>query len=188
MKGPPRLFTAWNTLSRVDVLEGPSRRMVLIDAGTAVTGLVHPEVPVDSLGPTEDEEAFFVRLFARPRVLVVGSGGGVEVLLALRNGASRVVAVEINPAINELMRTRMAGYTGHLYEHPQVQAVTDEAAGDVDSAAMCEYSSTEGRAAGHMTVEKGIHMRCLRPSGQRPSAMVFCPPQTSPPQEDAGYD
>jgi len=126
------LFTAWNTLSRIDVIEFKDprnnvHRTVLIDAGTAVTRLAHPPGPLDSLGPTVGEESFFVRLFEDPRVLVVGSGGGREVLLALRNGAKKITAVEINPTINHLVEERMADFTGHLYQHPKVEAVTDEA-------------------------------------------------------------
>jgi spermidine synthase len=125
------LHAAWNTISRVDVLEhregGRVQRSVLIDAGTAVTRLAHPEGPISQLGPTQDEEAFFLQLLTRPRVLVVGSGGGREVLLALRNGAAQVVGVEINPAINELVAERMADFTGGLYQDPRVVVYTDEA-------------------------------------------------------------
>ena len=126
------LFTAWNTLSRVDVIEfkdprGNVHRTVLIDAGTAVTRMAHPPGPLDSLGPTVGEESYFVRLFEGPRVLVVGSGGGREVLLALRNGAKKITAVEINPTINDLVMEHMADFVGNLYAHPKVEAVTDEA-------------------------------------------------------------
>jgi len=126
------LFTAWNTLSRIDVIEflDPRKnvhRTILIDAGTAVTRMAHPTGPLDSLGPTVGEESFFVRLYREPRVLVVGSGGGREVLLALRNGAEKITAVEINPTINYLVEEHMADFVGHLYQHPRVEAVTDEA-------------------------------------------------------------
>jgi SAM-dependent methyltransferase len=125
----PRLhiFSEWNTLSRIDVIQAQRQRIVLIDAGTAVTRLAHPEQPIDQLGPTDNEEAFFIRRFSSPRVLVVGSGGGREVLLAVRNGAAQVTAVEINPTINKLVTTRMADFTGGLYQHPRVLAITDEA-------------------------------------------------------------
>ena len=126
------LFTAWNTLSRIDVIEfkdprGGVHRTVLIDAGTAVTRMAHPTGPLDSLGPTVGEESFFVRMFEGPHVLVVGSGGGREVLLALRNGARKITAVEINPTINDLVAEHMADFTGNLYAHPKVEMVTDEA-------------------------------------------------------------
>jgi SAM-dependent methyltransferase len=124
--------TAYNTLSRIDVIEyrdkkNQPHRSVLIDAGTAVTRLAHPAGPLDTLGPTNDEEGFFVRRYDRPQVLVIGSGGGREVLLALRNGAARIVAVEINEAINQLMLELMTDFTGNLYRHPKVVAITDEA-------------------------------------------------------------
>jgi hypothetical protein len=121
------LFTAWNSLSRIDVLEWKGRRTILIDAGTAVTRLAHPDRALDELGRTDDEEAFFFKLFKDPSVLVVGSGGGREVLIALRNGAGKITGVEINPAIQDLVTNRMADFTGRLYQHPKVKAVTDEA-------------------------------------------------------------
>ncbi len=126
------LYTAWNTLSRIDVIEfldrrGRVHRTVLIDAGTAVTRMAHPPGPLDSLGPTVGEESFFMRLIPSPHVLVVGSGGGREVLLALRNGAAKITAVEINPTINDLVSEHMAEFVGHLYQHPKVAVVTDEA-------------------------------------------------------------
>ncbi len=40
----------------------------------------------------------------RNRVLVIGSGGGMEVTNALAHGAERVTAVELHPGLNELAR------------------------------------------------------------------------------------
>ncbi|OGQ95317.1 MAG: hypothetical protein A2284_07940 [Deltaproteobacteria bacterium RIFOXYA12_FULL_61_11] len=59
-----------------------------------------------------------------PRVLVLGAGTGNDVEVALRNGASEVVAVEIDPAILELGRTLAPGKP---YADPRVRAVVDDA-------------------------------------------------------------
>ncbi len=125
-------FTAWNTLSRVDVIEWRDRtrhvyRSILIDGGTAITRLARPMGIIADLGPANDDESFFYNLFTSPRAVVVGSGGGREVLLALRSGASHVDAVEINPAINELVSNHMADFAGRVYEDPRVAVFTDEA-------------------------------------------------------------
>jgi len=59
-----------------------------------------------------------------PSVLVLGAGMGNDVAAALRNGAGRVVAVEIDPAILEL------GGKLHFekpYQSPRVQLVVDDA-------------------------------------------------------------
>lgn len=125
-------LTAWNTTARVDVVEWRDRRhrinrTIFIDGGTAVTRLAHPVAPVSEAHPGKDDESFFFQRFSRPKVLVVGSGGGREVLLALRSGASSVTAVELNPDINRIVCDEMADFTGHLCDDPRVRVLTDEA-------------------------------------------------------------
>lgn len=69
------------------------------------------------------------RLVERPRVLVVGAGGGTEVLSALLHGASRVTAVEIDPGVRRLMAGPLAGFSGDLYARPDVELVIAEGRG-----------------------------------------------------------
>ncbi len=80
--------------------------------------------------------------------LSLGSGGGMDVLLALDKGASRVHAVEVNDHINKMMTVAdpggyvledstvvdstgrvitMAEYSGYLYRDPRVKVVTEDA-------------------------------------------------------------
>ena len=61
------------------------------------------------------------------RVLVVGAGGGREVLNALNHDAKDVTAIDIsNVVINDLMKGRLEQFSGGLYKHPRVQALVDE--------------------------------------------------------------
>lgn len=64
-----------------------------------------------------------------PSVLVVGAGGGTEVLSALAHGAARVDAVEVNAQMAELVGERFADFTGRLYEAPGVELHVAEARG-----------------------------------------------------------
>jgi len=65
------------------------------------------------------------RFYPLPRsVLVLGTGMGNDVAAALRNGASRVVAVEIDPVILRLGRER---HFEQPYRSPRVQVVLDDA-------------------------------------------------------------
>jgi SAM-dependent methyltransferase len=66
-------------------------------------------------------------LRAAPRVLVLGAGGGGDVLQALTLGARAVVAVELDPNRVELVRTRFADFAGHLYDDPRVRVVVGDA-------------------------------------------------------------
>lgn len=139
--GAHHAHTEWNVLSRIDVVEGsgtvrwtdnphrpvhlPSQIQVLID-GDAAT-------PIISAMPTEDLSFLDSMLPSaalqslRPgRVLVIGAGGGVDVLAALRHGATHVDALEINPAIVRLMRGPYAAWSGHLYDDERVELHTVE--------------------------------------------------------------
>jgi hypothetical protein len=57
---------------------------------------------------------------------VIGAGGGRDVLAALASGAMSVDAVELNPAIVELVSTRFGDYSGDVYHAPGVHAVVSE--------------------------------------------------------------
>ena len=59
----------------------------------------------------------------RPRTLIVGSGGGMEVLGALARGASRVDAIENNTGIARLMQGRLAGFAGRIYGKRRLKSV-----------------------------------------------------------------
>jgi Spermine/spermidine synthase domain len=68
-------------------------------------------------------------LLERPydRVLVVGAGGGREVLNALNHDAKEVTAIDIsNVVINDLMKGELEQFSGGLYKNPRVHAQVDE--------------------------------------------------------------
>ena len=59
-------------------------------------------------------------------VLVIGCGGGVDVMTALFCGAASVTAVDINTAMIQMVRTVYASYIGHLFDDPRVKLVNAE--------------------------------------------------------------
>ena len=61
------------------------------------------------------------------RVLVVGVGGGRDVLSALAFGQRDVVGVEINGAILDIVNAHFGEFTGRLDRDPRVTFVNDEA-------------------------------------------------------------
>ena len=60
-------------------------------------------------------------------VLVIGAGGGRDILSALVFGAKSVTAVEINKDIIRTVNGRFGDFTGHLDRDPRVRFVNDEA-------------------------------------------------------------
>jgi spermidine synthase len=70
-------------------------------------------------------------LLERPGVLVLGAGGGSEVLQAVFQGASEVTAVELNPQMAGLVREDFGAFSGFFYDLPGVRLVKREARGFV---------------------------------------------------------
>jgi hypothetical protein len=124
-------FKKWNSFSRVEVTGGKSKDILIDDdADTAMVGNSLEEVkanPALARGFMRYSAAV-PDLVRRPdSVLVIGSGGGYDVMRALVAGATRVTAVEINPIIvRDLMQGRYRQWTHGLYDRADVHAVVAE--------------------------------------------------------------
>ena len=88
------------------------------DDPQAITAASDDEARLAFLAETTSALAYRI---ATPRtVLVVGAGGGMEVLRAGRLGAKRVDAVELNRQVVRLLREVFREYTGGLVDDPRV--------------------------------------------------------------------
>jgi len=111
--------------------EPPSQLGVFTD-GDALTVINRYDGRREPLAYLDDTTpALPYHLLARPRVLVLGAGGGSDVLLARYHSAPSIDAVELNPQMVDLVRRRYADFAGHLYQADGVHVHTAEARGFV---------------------------------------------------------
>jgi predicted membrane-bound spermidine synthase len=61
-----------------------------------------------------------------PDVMVIGVGGGIDVMIALRFNARSVTAVEVNNAMVEMVTRTYAAYIGSLFDDPRVSIVKED--------------------------------------------------------------
>ena len=120
-------FSEWNAISRIDVLSNRDRdegyKRILID-GDAQTPMLH----VDLAALTPDSLLYvprdFVYLLNRRRIpekaLIIGSGGGSDVLAAYKYGAKEIDAAEINPSIVKLVTGYYSSYIGGVFKQKNV--------------------------------------------------------------------
>src|SRR6185436_6414190 len=121
-------LTGWNAYSRIDAVTGfppPFLARLYIDAD-AWTNVHEWDGRVESLAGWQHWfRALPFGLTPAREVLVIGPGGGADVLVALAAGARKVTAVELNPLMLGFVR-HYGPAAGNLYDHPQVEAVLSE--------------------------------------------------------------
>ena len=94
-------------------------------AGTELTAFNGDPASVQHLKYDVTNVAHYLR--PSSSVVVVGTGGGSDILSALVFDQRTVTGVEINPSILELVNGRFGDFTGHLDRDPRVRFVNDEA-------------------------------------------------------------
>ena len=110
----------------------PPEQLAIFTDGDAMTMMTRYTGNEAALGYMDDvTQALPYRLLQDPRVLVLGAGGGTDVLFALHHGARRVDAVELDPQLVQLVAKTYADFTGHLYEDERVRVHIAEARGFV---------------------------------------------------------
>jgi hypothetical protein len=139
------LFSKWNSFSRVAVYdrahgdwslspryEGPLPETRFMDIDSAAsTPIVRVRGDLTEAQYLKYELTALAYHFVSPvagfKALVIGPGGGRDLLAALVFGAARVDAVEINPIIvHDVMLGRFHDYSGRIYAHPRVRVSVDD--------------------------------------------------------------
>jgi hypothetical protein len=122
--------TQWNSFSRIDVVEGGEGTeglvaKVFIDGG-AGTNIISWDGNTESRQelPTWMQYLPF-KMMQDPKVLVIGSGGGRDVVAALVSGSKDVTSVEINPIIYDTVKS-YGEKAGNVYSHQYVTSHVDE--------------------------------------------------------------
>jgi predicted membrane-bound spermidine synthase len=124
------LFSKWNSFSHITVsghIDDPQLEMLIdADAGTKIVrgaglfrAMPQPPVTVEGLAHLIKKNA---------DMLIIGPGGGIDVLVARIYGQKQITAVEVNPIIaHDVMQSEpFRSYSANLYGRPDVRLVVDE--------------------------------------------------------------
>jgi hypothetical protein len=102
---------------------------ILTQNNTAYTYAVRYDGRPDSLAGIEQTmymAAYEATSVKKPRVLVIGVGGGFDVLAAIRGDAGSITGVEVNGATLDLLTRREHEYFGPWASDPRVTLVHDD--------------------------------------------------------------
>ncbi len=149
--GDTALFAKWNSFSRIGVYarthdnwslsqtySGPVPRTRYMDIDAAASTPIYEVAPdLSNVAFLKSELTAVAYRLKTPgfTALVIGPGGGRDLVSALVFGAGRVDGVEINPIIaNDVMRDRFREFSGGIYTHPRVRIAVDDGRSFVRSA------------------------------------------------------
>ena len=140
----PTVVSAWNAVSAVRVHPGPFytwalspryagpkyEMLGLIIDGLGGTGIVRFDGNPATLARydylDQDLTALGNELVPHPaRQLIIGPGGGVDILQAVRMGRTDITAVEINPLIARVVNDDLSYFSGRPYHLPGVRTVIE---------------------------------------------------------------
>jgi hypothetical protein len=144
-EGDRILFSKWNSFSRVAVYDrphgdwslsprftGPRVQSIFMDIDSAAsTPILHNSADLKDAAYLRYElTALGYHLVERPggfTALIIGPGGGRDLLSAVVFGARHVDGVEINPIIaDDVMLNRFREYSGSVYARPDVSIHIDD--------------------------------------------------------------
>lgn len=136
------LFTRWNAISRVDILESPAARFapglsllydkelpsqlgLSIDGDelTAITQFKNSQDPsLDFLSALPSSLAY--SFLQEPRVLIIEPKGGIDVLSAIIHKASQIKIIESNPLITKILRKELSSFSGNIYLKKNIHVIS----------------------------------------------------------------
>lgn len=141
------LYLKWNSFSRITVEPDPNgeapygwglsasyrreaapeERMLKIDEGAA-TPITRFDGDLSKLAHLKHDVTNIAHyLRSNADVLVIGTGGGRDLLSALVFDQRSVLGIEINEAILDALNKKFGDFSGHLDRHPKIRFINDEA-------------------------------------------------------------
>jgi hypothetical protein len=127
--GSKLALTGWNAYSRIDAVTGfesPYLARLYIDSD-AWTNVLEWDGKLGSVASMKDwyRAIPFKVAPEHSQTLIIGPGGGSDVLVALAAGSEKVTAVEMNPLMLRFARS-FGARAGNLYDQPRVEAILSE--------------------------------------------------------------
>ncbi|MCK5139641.1 MAG: hypothetical protein KAQ85_07360 [Thermodesulfovibrionia bacterium] len=99
------------------------KQMLIINDGDSISAVNHFEDVNDLICYDYMSSALSYHLIESPEVCIIGAGGGSDAAQALMLKADKIIAVEINPQIIDMVANKFNDFAGRIYENDKVKIV-----------------------------------------------------------------
>ncbi|OLS01971.1 spermidine synthase family protein [Tissierella creatinophila] len=119
-------YTKWDSISRTDVVDESEDQKIIITDGGAGAPMLKFDGDLDKVEYLENEIEFLpFSIGDNEDTLLIGSGGGKDILLALLGGSKAIDAVEINPGTIDAA-LEFKDFNGDIYNQRGVNTYIDD--------------------------------------------------------------
>jgi predicted membrane-bound spermidine synthase len=122
------IYTKWNSFSRTDVIKidnDPDELLVTID-GAANAPMYKFDGNIKSLEKYKSDIEYIPYTFGKnDNTLIIGAGGGRDLLYALAAGSKKISAVEINTASIDAVN-KFKDFNGDIFNRPEVKVFAQD--------------------------------------------------------------
>lgn len=124
---PEIIYSKWNAFSRTDVIQyDDEEKMIVTIDGSANAPMYKFDGNMESLEKYKSSIGFLPFAIGKnTKTLLIGSGGGSDVLYALAGGSKDISAVEINTASIDAVKA-YGEYNGNIYNRPEVKVYGED--------------------------------------------------------------
>jgi hypothetical protein len=126
LKNKMIIYSKWSAITKIDVAASKPMWILWIDGGTNesfIPVLQHNKAIILSY---KDITSIPYKLIKNPSVLIIGSSGGWEVKVAKNLSARKIIAVEMDQLIVEVVKNTFSKEINYLFQQPNIQLITNE--------------------------------------------------------------
>lgn len=159
-------YTRWDTFARIDVLENeatPDQRLLFLNGAAGSVMYRYPTNQAAQNRIQTDLGYFPIGATTPDDLLIIGPGGGKDILYAHLAGTRDITAVELSPGVVDVLN-KFDHFNGDLASLPNVNLVVDEGRSYLrrsqktyDMIYLSEVTSLSAELAGYMLAENYIY-------------------------------
>jgi len=123
-------YSSWSPINKIDIAPfafNRNRKVIWLNCGTQQSWLVKEDPYIRTTKPIQWTQASIpYQLTDKKDAFIIGSAGGYEVYCAISNGFKRIIAVEMDPKLCDLVKRKYSNYIGDIFHKKGVYLINDE--------------------------------------------------------------
>ncbi|MFQ5975304.1 MAG: hypothetical protein ACE5J5_03190 [Candidatus Hydrothermarchaeales archaeon] len=124
-KGAEIIASKWDPVSRIDAIS-KDNRVWLVENGVTPVEVSRGDTKASYLREDPRYLMFEIHDPAPQNMLAIGSGGGIELTMALNASVKNIKALEINPQVVKYMTNDFAEFSNRLYYNPAIETIIED--------------------------------------------------------------